>query len=151
MDPTSSSSLAKASCCSTSRLTAAFFCSFVSHSKLISARCLGRLKVVSGCDAGDVVLASKTELSPSGLSTFSFNFTSTGVTDCTNCSRPSGVLLGKMISWLVELITSILILLGFPGFSDKRVSCTIKPEGQGANSSGSNRTGVLLSIGPWFT
>ena len=93
MDPTSSSSFAKASCCSTSRLTAAFFCSSVSPSRLISARCLGRQKVVFGCDVGDVVLASKTELSPSGLSTFSFNFTSTEVTDCTNCSRPSGVLI----------------------------------------------------------
>ena len=125
-------------------------CSSVSTSRLISARCLGKLEVVSGCDVGDVVLASKMELSPSRLSTFSFNFTSTPVTDCTNCSQPSGVLLGKMISWLVVLITSILFLLDFPGFSDKSISC-IRPESQGANSSGSSRTGVLLSIGPLFT
>ena len=78
MDATSSSSLAKASCCSTSRLTAAFFCSYVSPSRLISARCLGRLEVVSGCEVGDVVLVSKMELSPSGLLTFSFNFTQLG-------------------------------------------------------------------------
>ena len=117
----------------------------------MSARCLGRLKVVSCCDAGDVVLVSKTELSHSGPPTFSFNFTSTGVTDCTNCSRLSGVLLGKMIPWLVVLIASVLILLDFPDFSCKRVSYTIRPDGQGANSSGSNRTGVLLSIGPYFT
>ena len=115
--------MAKDSCRSTSKLTATFFCSSVSPSRLISARCFGRPKVVSGCYAGDVVLASETELSPSGLSTFSFNFTSTGVTNCTNCSRPSRVLLGKTISWLVVLIASILILLDFPGFSDKRASC----------------------------
>ena len=85
MAPTSSLSLAKASCCSTSRLTAAFFCSSVSPSRLISARCLGKLEVVSGCDVGDVVLASNMELY-SGLSTFPINFISTGVTDFTNCS-----------------------------------------------------------------
>ena len=150
MDPTLSSSLAKAFCCSISRLMAVFFCSSVSPSRLISARCLGRLEVVSGCDVGDV-LVSKMELSHSGLLTFSFNFTSTGVTDCANFSRASGVLLSKMISWLVVLIASVLILLDFPGFSDKRVHCTIRPEGHGSNWSGSNGTGVLLSIGPWFT
>ena len=78
----------------------------------------------------------------------SFNLTSTGVTDCTSCSRPSKVRPGSLISWLVLLTMSISTLLDFPFFTVNKVSVISNPLGHGLDSSGSNSTGVVLSTGP---
>ena len=49
------------------------------------------------------------------------SFTSTGVTDCTSCKRPSTVLFFNTMSCFVSFVTSISTLLDFPAFIVSKV------------------------------
>ena len=48
-------------------------------------------------------------------------------------------------------IASTWIWLDFPGLTESSVLLKVEPEGQEDVSSDSNNTGMIWSIGPWFT